>query len=245
MAQYQIYINNKDFFMAKYSNVKDSFSGKVGSLVYSSWRGIKYVKVYSKPSNPRTEKQQGVRSKFKALSHIGKSLHAPLLKPYTFPKPQKLTAYNVFLHINKGMFEGHYLTDSFDPKMMKIFDGPLYNPTPSHIKYEPATKELEVQWTDRIVGPAKGTDIALVVAIQNEQVLAYDLTSREAKSSVIDLSGEDITPDTLYVYLVFIQPPGKDTNESGMVSVTNCHAVGTTMASLDNTEAEKKPEKKG
>jgi hypothetical protein len=82
------------------------------------------------------------------------------------------------------------------------------------------------------------------VVIQNEQVLAYDLTTREAKSSVIDLSGEDIQQKGLHVYLAFIQPPGKNTNDPGMVSVTNCHAIATTALNLDNTEAGKKPEKK-
>jgi hypothetical protein len=122
--------------MAKYSSVRDYFSGKIGSLVYSSWKRAKYVKVYVPPSNPNTPGQQGVRSTFGTLAHIGKSLHQTILKPYTFPKPQKETAYNVFIHINKGMFERGF----FDPKMLKIFDGPLYNPTPDSINYEPAQK---------------------------------------------------------------------------------------------------------
>ena len=226
--------------MATYSNVRDYFSGKVGSLVYSSWKGTKYVKVYVPPSNPNTAGQQGVRSTFGTLAHIGKSIHQPILKPYTFPKPQKETAYNVFIHINKEMFEH----GSFDHTKLKLFDGSLQNIGIDNASYDPSTKELETNWDNTVIAPSKGTDKAIVVAIQNGQVLAYEINQRSAANSMIDLSGTNLEIGRLYVYLAFVQPPAPNTHEPGIVSATHYFEIDVTVVRSADTGVDKKPEKK-
>jgi hypothetical protein len=226
--------------MATYSNVRDYFSGKVGSLVYSSWKGTKYVKVYVPPSNPNTAGQQGVRSTFGTLAHIGKSLHQTILKPYTFPKPQKETAYNVFIHINKEMFEH----GSFDHTKLKIFDGSLPSVGIDNASYDETRKELETNWDTTAVTPAKGTDTAVVVAVQNGQVLGYEITARSAGNSMIDMSGTDLQVGKLYVYLAFIQPPTQNTHEPGIVSATHHYEIDVTVVRSADTKVDKKTEKK-
>jgi len=43
----------------RYENEKGyKFEGRIGDVVASTWKGIKYVKEFKKPANPRTEKQQ-------------------------------------------------------------------------------------------------------------------------------------------------------------------------------------------
>ena len=212
--------------MATYSNVRDYFSGKVGSLVYSSWKGTKYVKVYVPPSNPNTEGQQAVRSTFGTLAHIGKSIYQTILKSYTFPKPQKVTAYNVFIHINKGMFEH----GSFDHTKLKFLDGPLQNIGIKNASYDPSRRELKTNWDNSVIAPAKDTDKAIVVAIQNGRVLAYEITERSASNSMIEMGGTDLEAGKLYVYLAFSQSPAQNTNESGMVSATHYFEVDITTA---------------
>jgi hypothetical protein len=75
--------------MATLNFIKGSIKGKVGQFVGSSWKGKDYIKTYTPPSNPRTEGQVGIRNIFQHVGHIAKAIYEPVLKPYTFPKPQK------------------------------------------------------------------------------------------------------------------------------------------------------------
>jgi len=44
-----------------------SASGRINkALVYGSWRGIQYARMYATPSNPRTPSQMAHRSRFSA-----------------------------------------------------------------------------------------------------------------------------------------------------------------------------------
>jgi hypothetical protein len=79
--------------------------GKVGQFVGSSWRGKDYIKTYTPPSNPKTEGQVAVRTIFQRTAHIVKAIYEGVLKPYTFPKPHKMTAYNKMIQVNKDMFD--------------------------------------------------------------------------------------------------------------------------------------------
>jgi hypothetical protein len=65
-----------------------------------------------------------VRTIFQHTAHITTAIYEPVLKPYTFPKPKRMTAYNRMVQINKDMF--HDL--AWNQTKLKIFEGPLFNP---------------------------------------------------------------------------------------------------------------------
>lgn len=50
--------------MAKVNIINNSFVGKMGDIVGQRWKGLSYIKSYTKPANPRTEPQQANRSVF-------------------------------------------------------------------------------------------------------------------------------------------------------------------------------------
>jgi len=87
--------------MATINWIKASLRGRLGEIVGSSWRGKPYVKTYTKPHDPKTPKQMTVRDIFGHVCSIAKVIYHPVLKPYTFPKPQGMTAYNKMIHINR------------------------------------------------------------------------------------------------------------------------------------------------
>jgi hypothetical protein len=64
------------------------------------------------------------RTIFQHCAHIGKAINADVLKPHTFPKPQKMTAYNRMIQIDKDMFDDK----AWDQAKLRIFDGSLFNP---------------------------------------------------------------------------------------------------------------------
>lgn len=64
--------------MARQNIVSGGFYGKVGSLIGQRWHNIRTVRVYTKPANPRTEKQQANRRTFADLtknSQIGQGMN--------------------------------------------------------------------------------------------------------------------------------------------------------------------------
>jgi hypothetical protein len=107
--------------MASINWLKASLRGKLGQVVGSSWKGIDYIKTYTKPSNPDTPKQQQTREIFKNISQLGNSILTPL-NAYTRPTPQSMTGVNYMMHLNKFMF-GKTGT-GWDPLKLAIMSGP-------------------------------------------------------------------------------------------------------------------------
>jgi len=83
----------------RYENEKGyKFEGRIGDVVASTWKGIKYVKEFKKPANPRTEKQQRNRKLFKEA--IEKWQRLPKEEKEKWNKKaaeKKLSGYNLMI----------------------------------------------------------------------------------------------------------------------------------------------------
>ena len=206
--------------MASINFVKGTITGKVGQFVGSSWRGIHYIKTYTKPSNPRTPDQVAVRSVFQHIARIAKALHTDVLKPYTFPKPQKMTAYNHMLKINQPMFAEKI----FDPSKLKIFDGPLINRGIDVACLEEAgTSNEQVLFRWNYDYDVDGADDITIPIIYDEisRSTFFTLSKRsqvEAEVKIGLISPVVLTK--LHAYVVFVKPPAEGTSETGLVSKT-------------------------
>jgi hypothetical protein len=197
--------------------------GRVGKFVGSSWKGIDYIKTYTPPGNPRSEDQVIIRAIFQHCAHIGKAINQSVLKPYTFPKPVKMTAYNRMVQINHAMF-GDLV---WDQTKLKIFDGPLFNPgiTAAVIQNAgTATATARVTF-DGAVGD--GTDIAIAIIHDEvtETTLHGQATRADAQIDVPIATFDQTNLSQLHAYLVFSKPPAHGTGETGQVSGTAYLAV--------------------
>lgn len=68
--------------MGKYTQgILGPFSGKVGAIVGSSWKGVNYIKSLPGPNTSNTERQQVQRSRFKSVVKMASSLLASLIRP--------------------------------------------------------------------------------------------------------------------------------------------------------------------
>lgn len=83
-------------------NLSMKSSGQVGhALVHGSWRGVKYVRSYAKPSNPKTTGQTNTRNAFTWLSKVWKTLNAAVQAVWKdYAKGQKFTDRNAFIGKN-------------------------------------------------------------------------------------------------------------------------------------------------
>lgn len=78
-------------------------SGKVGGMIFTSWKEIPTVKGYAKPKNPKTEAQTEHRLRWAQLCAVSKALNKTWF-PYVFPQDRKTTLYAQFMKYNKEYF---------------------------------------------------------------------------------------------------------------------------------------------
>lgn len=95
-----------------------AFSGKVGSVVGSSWKGIAIMK--SRPAsvaNPKTAKQVIQRNKMTAVVGFAKEILPEVIKPLNDRFVSRMSGYNAFIQANIGCFENGVLSK---PKDLQI-----------------------------------------------------------------------------------------------------------------------------
>jgi hypothetical protein len=88
--------------MAKLRFIRGTITGRLGEFVGSRWKGINYIKTFTPPSNPRTDKQQGVRLVFKKLSNWAKDLYRVGCDEW-IPQRPRMTIRNSIFQANKIM----------------------------------------------------------------------------------------------------------------------------------------------
>jgi len=74
--------------------------GKVGNVVFSTWKGINTVRAKVDPANPQTQAQQDNRSDFGNLAVVGSDLNVPLLQPYWGWLADQESPFNTFVREN-------------------------------------------------------------------------------------------------------------------------------------------------
>ena len=132
------------------------FSGKVGTVVGSSWKGISYMRGQAQSvKNPRTEKQMAQRDKFAlALSFIRpiQSFIQIGFKTYA----HKQSAFNAAMSYTlKNAIKGTYPNHSIDFEKAMVSRGSLVQPF--NVNMLNNGNEIGIAWTDN-----SGTANALV-----------------------------------------------------------------------------------
>ena len=203
--------------MAKTKNgLTGSVSGKVGNLVFCTWKGIEYVRLApSKRSGVPSKKELANRWIFGELTQGWIKPISPFLKigfqGYT-PTNQGITAAKSYLYKHALTMDG--FNSSIDPSKMLVSYGSLGNPEDVQITLNPQ-KELVFTWN-----PATGRDQS-----QRDQamLLAYNI---EKESAVMSLGGEfrstgteklelaSATPGDFHVYLAFLAQDRSRQSES-------------------------------
>lgn len=92
-----------------------AFSGKVGSVVGSSWKGIAIMKALpASVANPKTAKQVIQRGKMSSAVEFAKEVLPQVIKPLNDRFVSRMSGYNSFIQQNIKCFEGGELTKPED-----------------------------------------------------------------------------------------------------------------------------------
>lgn len=199
------------------------FSGKVGSIVGSSWKGIAVMK--AKPlsvTNPQTAAQTAQRTKMTGIVEAARILLAALIQPYWNPFAQKMSGYNAFVSENIDTFVGIVFTN-----FSTFFStrGSLLGVVVSSVVASAAGNTITVTWTNNSgQADALATDEMIFVVYNATQ--AYWLVSAASdlrNGSPFAIADATMNlADALKVYTSCSRP-----NESKVSdSVYNAVAVG-------------------
>jgi hypothetical protein len=193
------------------------FSGKVGSVIGSSWKGRAVMK--SQPlsvSNPNTAGQQSQRTKFKSITQLGSTLLSGYVQKVCNVISGSITGYNLFVQTNKAAFGS---TGEFVPASFYVGGGnrPVVSAISSCIKT--TDNALEIDFT-RVAGESSiyDTDKAVFVCVCPSTGDVWVSPGSESKSTLTTTAqrltaGSDLTGALhVHCYACFISSDGRYTS---------------------------------
>ena len=191
------------------------FSGKVGSVVGGSWKGINYMRVHTKPTNPKSDKQVNQRNKFTLVLSFLKPI-TPFLRVGYKLFTAKQTAFNAAMsQVLLNAVVGETPDSVIDFTSVQVSRGTLTPAQGAAATYE--NGEVSITWVDNSGATmANATDKALVVVYNDAKTEAvYELAgvTRTTALQAIAIPAEWIG-DNVQVYLGFITEDGKNVANS-------------------------------
>ena len=199
--------------------VLGGFTGTVGPVIGSSWKGVDVVK--SKPTSvayPATAGQVAQTSKMAGIVAIGSELLAGVVKPLWDRFAVKQSGYNAFTSANIGNMNGASVSDF---SAFKIAKGKLLPLTPA-CDGVPVLGELVVTWDDVEVSDplASATDVAFAVILGEDSSVVGFASGTTRASKEISIPAKSLGAMTnVNVYLAFRSADGKRVSNTGYANV--------------------------
>lgn len=186
------------------------FSGKVGTVIGSSWKGISYMRGRAQNvKNPRTEGQMEQRSKFSLTLDFLKPITAYVRTGYkTYASKQ--TAFNAAMsYIVKNAVSGVFPNYALDFSRVLVSRGTLTQPLNANASM--SAGKVSVSWTDNSgQGDAQPIDVAMPLAFntdKGETVFSTNSATRADQLAELTFPA-DWTGDTVEIYIGFISADG-------------------------------------
>jgi len=188
------------------NSIFGNISGKVGDVVYSSWKGIPYVR--KRPlriSNPRTAGQLEQRAKFAAIIKFLKPL-TPFIRVGFKSKNAKMSAHNSALSYNlANAIMGAYPDYAIDYSKVLISRGNIRAALSPSIRLI-SNCEIEFSWVYNPRDYNAYSDDKAVLVVYNytkhEVITAMDGNSRINGSQAITLP-PSFAGDSVHCYIAF------------------------------------------
>lgn len=186
------------------------FSGKVGTVIGSNWKGISYMRAIApNVKDARTAKQLAQREKFALTMSFLRSLQSYIrigFKSYATHQ----SAFNATMSYNlRNAIKGVSPDWSIDYSKVMVSRGSLV--LPLNIQKVSNEGEIGISWIDNSgVANALDTDFAMPLAynaVKHEAV--YDMTSSCRGDEGVSLEyPSNWAGDTVHVYLGFVSEDG-------------------------------------
>ena len=157
------------------------YSGKLGTTVGASWKGINVVRTYQpNVANPNTPKQSTHRSLFKDWIQLASFILPDFVKPLWDGKAKRMSGYNAFVQAN---LRNDNMVNFVDPAEMILSQG-MMGVTPFIGVGISASGELSLEWDNSLL-PLYGSDDDVLFAIlfNYEGELLYKIPEGVSRSA--------------------------------------------------------------
>lgn len=166
------------------------FSGKAGSVVGSSWKGVNYIKGLPKKSNkPPTQAQLDTQAEFKLLMRFLTSINMFLQIGFGQKQSNKSTPANSAFQYNLvKAITGTYPNYALDYANISLSDGALFNAGTIVTAFD--TDQITVTWDTFIAERVRknGDDLLFILGYHPEQdefLTTADVPTREDGATAI------------------------------------------------------------
>lgn len=188
--------------MAVYSgSIYGRLKGASLGVVASSWKGIKYVREYVVPKNPRTPAQTLRRDIFRNVSQLGRRLVDAVLNPYTLPPPKHMSPYNAFVSRNVP----RQATSELDYSQVLMMQGPYVGV--QDVTGTISDNTVTVTWSTDLIGDAQPDDRIVVVALDpGDGELKVATSTRNAGTIDVVFSDLPMEVEGVHVWVFSCDP---------------------------------------
>jgi hypothetical protein len=202
-----------------------AFSGRVGNVVGSSWKGVAVMKsLPPSVSNPRSTGQTLQRNAMKGVVVFSGKILADIIKPLNDRFVSRQSGYNSFVSKNIVNFVNGVLTKPEDlviSPSLKV--GQLIDAIAAEAK---VTKIMVTLDTGNLTGGQKLTDLAYLVAFNpTNGAIAKSGAAfvREDLEGYVEFADGEVTSgDTIHVWCAFLSADGttvfSTTHKSGVIT---------------------------
>lgn len=193
------------------------FSGKVGTVVGGSWKGISYMRGLAQNiHNPRTPAQIGQRTKFGITIRLLKPLTA-ILRTGWKQYANGMSAFNAAMaYTVSNAITGTYPDYDIAPSKVLVSCGSLTPAANAKVTIA-AGGNIELTWDDNSgTGNAVQTDLAMIAILnsaRNETITTSEGAERITKKQTI-ATPSHWAGDNIHVWLGFISEDGQEVSNS-------------------------------
>lgn len=198
------------------------FSGSVGNIVGSSWKGIAVIK--AKPlsvANPKTVAQTGNRTRFKSVTALASKGLSAVVKPLWDRDAQQMSGYNAFVQANKEAFtsagllvpENVVISKGKEAKQVFSVDAIMPNQNDITLNWDASALEGEQLETDEVF-------VYIHSADEKHDMFVSKDDNRLVETVTYTLPQKFTTGKKVYAYLAFRSVDGFRLFEQYMVEVT-------------------------
>ena len=188
------------------------FSGKVGTVIGSSWKGISYMRGQAQHvKNPRSAGQVNQRSKFNLVLNFLQP-NVPYIRIGYKSQAAKQTEFNAaFSYHIKNAVTGSYPDYEMDYTKVVVSKGGLTQVTDGAVNWTAAQSKLTFSWTDNSgVGNALATDKAMpFIYNKTKNETIYNTAGATRTTHTMDVTvPNNWAGDKVEVYLGMVSEDG-------------------------------------
>lgn len=192
------------------------FTGKVGTVVGSKWRGVEYMRSKAgKSKRQPTAKQLEQQAKFRLVAKFVKALTSLVRTSFNDPTkdmtgPNRALAYNI-----KNAIAGIYPSFTLDYSKAGVSEGVLHN-APNPAALASGSGIIKFSWTPNTGANANDDDTCVgVVYCPEEKQAVYSTLGGASRSAGTDeLNAQLFTGKTVETWIFFVSADGTKISSS-------------------------------